>query len=78
MVGFSGEADKMFANANQTASEAFSNIRTVCIGWTRSPGHLVEVGHLPLSLATVARLSALRTFWRAAFVLPHMQCDEER
>lgn len=30
MVGFSGEADKLYANANQTASEAFSNIRTVC------------------------------------------------
>lgn len=29
MVGFSGEADKLFADANQTASEAFSNIRTV-------------------------------------------------
>ncbi len=30
MVGFSGEADKLYANANQAASEAFSNIRTVC------------------------------------------------
>ena len=29
MVGFSAEADKMFAEANQTASEAFSSIRTV-------------------------------------------------
>ena len=29
MVGFSAEADKLFADANQTASEAFSSIRTV-------------------------------------------------
>jgi hypothetical protein len=30
MVGFSSDADKLFADANQTASEAFNNIRTVC------------------------------------------------
>ena len=29
MVGFSSDADKLFADANQTASEAFNNIRTV-------------------------------------------------
>lgn len=29
MTGFSGQADKLFAAANQTAAEAFSNIRTV-------------------------------------------------
>ena len=29
MVGFSGKADGLFAIANQTASEAFTNIRTV-------------------------------------------------
>lgn len=29
MTGFSGEADTLFAAANQTAAEAFSNIRTV-------------------------------------------------
>lgn len=29
MVGFSSDADKLFADANQTASEAFNSIRTV-------------------------------------------------
>ena len=29
MVGFSSETDKLFASANQMASEAFNNIRTV-------------------------------------------------
>jgi hypothetical protein len=36
MVGFSSDADKLFANANQTASEAFNNIRTVCC-----PSHIL-------------------------------------
>lgn len=29
MTGFSGQADKLFAAANETAAEAFSNIRTI-------------------------------------------------
>ena len=29
MVGFSSETDQLFASANQMASEAFNNIRTV-------------------------------------------------